>query len=191
MPGSVLRALPASSGARMYWAAERANGTLLFFARNLHRFFPQVCIACLLARDTDKVHSLDRKDFDGGHDAAIEDALRFVECTRTAYRIEGLKRSNIPEYPTNASRIKVVSPGSLPRGLPLTDLGGRSMRRNALRADRAPPQQLHGEGGNRYPTAPERGAGTGGVRNPNLTPTVSSTVTFLPSPEVRASADVY
>ena len=75
-------------------AAERANGTLrfrnagvLFFAKNPRRFFPQAYITCLLARDTDKVHILDRKDFDGGIMADIEDALRFVERnTRTAYR---------------------------------------------------------------------------------------------------------
>ena len=151
-------------------AAERANGTLLFrnagvlfFAKNLRRFFSQAYITCLLARGTDKVHILDRKDFDGGIVADIEDALRFVERnTRTAYRIEGLKRSNVPEYPTNAlreaitnavmhrdwfidganvfveiyaDRIEVVSPGSLPRGLQLADLGSRSIRRNALIAD--------------------------------------------------------
>ena len=75
-------------------AAERANGTLrfrnagvLFFAKNPHRFFPQAYITCLLAKGTDKVHILDRKDFDGGHDAAIEDALRFVEqLPSTTYR---------------------------------------------------------------------------------------------------------
>ena len=56
------------------------------------------------------MHILDRKDFDGGHDAAIEDALRFVERnTHTAYHIEGLKRNNIPEYPTNALREAITN----------------------------------------------------------------------------------
>ena len=36
---------------------------------------------------------LDRKDFDGGIVADIEDAMRFIERnTRTAYRIEGPRR---------------------------------------------------------------------------------------------------
>ena len=91
-------------------AAERADGKLLFrnagalfFAKNVRRFFPQAYITCLLARGTNKVHILDRKDFDSGIVADIEDALRFVERnTRTAYRIEGLRRENVPEYPTNA-----------------------------------------------------------------------------------------
>ena len=95
--------------------------------------------------------------------ADIENALRFIERnTRTAYRIEELKRQNIPEYPmkalreaiTNAvmhrdwfldganvfveiytARIEVVSPGSLPKGVTLADLGRKSVRRNALVSD--------------------------------------------------------
>ncbi len=145
-------------------AAERADGAplfrnagALFFAKNVRRFFPQAYITCLLARGTDKVHILDRKDFDGGIVADIEDALRFVERdTRTAYRIEGLRRENLPEYPANAlreaitnavmhrdwfmeganvfvevytDRVEVVSPGGLPRGLSLADLGSKSVRR--------------------------------------------------------------
>ena len=131
------------------------NAGVLFFARNVRHFFPQAYITCLLAKGKDKVHILDRKDFDGGLVADIENALRFIERnTRTAYRIEGLKRQNIPEYPmkalreaiTNAvmhrdwffdganvfveiytDRIEVVSPGSLPKGLTLADLGRKSV----------------------------------------------------------------
>ena len=151
-------------------AAERSGGKLLFrnagvlfFARNIRHFFNQAYITCLLAKGADKVHILDRKDFDGGIVADIEDALRFVERnTRTAYRIERLRRENVPEYPmralreaiTNAvmhrdwfieganvfveiytDRIEVVSPGGLPKGMTLADLGRKSVRRNALIAD--------------------------------------------------------
>ena len=42
------------------------NAGVLFFARNVRRFFPEAYITCLLGRGTDKVHILDRKDFDGG-----------------------------------------------------------------------------------------------------------------------------
>ena len=151
-------------------AAEWAGGKLLFrnagvlfFAKNVRHFFSEAYITCLLARGTDKVHILDRKDFDGGLVADIEDALRFIERnTRTAYRIKSLKRENIPEYPADAlreaitnavmhrdwffeganvfveiytDRIEVVSPGSLPKGMTLADLGHKSIRRNALIAD--------------------------------------------------------
>ena len=204
-------------------AAERANGTLLFrnagvlfFAQNPRRFFPEAYITCLLARGTDKVHILDRKDFDGGIVADIEDALRFVERnTRTAYRIEGLRRSNIPEYPTNAlreaitnavmhrdwfidganvfveiyaDRIEVVSPGGLPRGLSLTDLGSRSIRRNALIAD-----LLH-----HIDFIEKAGTGIRRIRNearaqgcpePKFEVNGFFTATFRPNPEVRASVD--
>ena len=206
-------------------ATERANGALLFrnagvlfFAKNPRRFFPQAYITCLLARGTDKVHILDRKDFDGGIMADIEDALRFVERnTRTAYRIEGLRRSNIPEYPTNAlreaitnavmhrdwfidganvfveifaDRIEVVSPGGLPRGLSLTDLGSRSIRRNALIAD-----LLH-----HIDFIEKAGTGIRRIRNetrvqgcpePKFETNGFFTATFRPNPEVRASTDVY
>jgi ATP-dependent DNA helicase RecG len=98
-------------------AAERSGGKLLFrnagvlfFAKNVRHFFPQAYITCLLAKGTDKVHILDRKDFDGGIVADIEDALRFIERnTRTAYRIERLKRENIPEYPMKALREAITN----------------------------------------------------------------------------------
>ncbi len=151
-------------------AAERSGGKLLFrnagvlfFAKEPRRFFNQAYITCLLFKGTVKVHILDRKDFDGGIIADIEDALRFIERnTRTAYRIEKLQREDIPEYPmaalreaiTNAvmhrdwfieganvfveifsDRIEVSSPGGLPKGMLVSDLGHKSVRRNPLIAD--------------------------------------------------------
>jgi ATP-dependent DNA helicase RecG len=151
-------------------AAERSGGNLifrnagvLFFARNVRHFFNQAYITCLLAKGADKVHILDRKDFTGGIVSDIEDSLRFIERnTRTAYRIEGLRRQDVPEYPmkalreaiTNAvmhrdwfleganvfveiytNRIEISSPGGLPKGMKLSDLGRKSIRRNALIAD--------------------------------------------------------
>lgn len=151
-------------------AAELAGGRLvfrnagvLFFAKHVRHFFSQAYITCLLAKGTDKVHILDRKDFAGGIVSDIEESLRFIERnTRTAYRIEGLRREDIPEYPmkalreaiTNAvmhrdwfmeganvfveiytDRIEVSSPGGLPKGMRLSDLGRKSIRRNALIAD--------------------------------------------------------
>ena len=204
-------------------AAERARGTLLFrnagvlfFARSVRRFFPEAYITCLLARGTDKVHILDRKDFDGGIVADIEDALRFIERnTRVAYRIKGLKRQNIPEYPTNAlreaitnavmhrdwfidganvfveiytDRVEVVSPGSLPRGLSLADLGSKSVRRNPLIAD-----LLH-----RIDFIEKAGTGIRRIRNetraqgcpePEFEANGFVTVTFRPNPAVRAEAE--
>jgi len=203
-------------------AAERAGGKLLFrnagvlfFAKNVRHFFPQAYITCLLAKGTDKVHILDRKDFDGGIVSDIEEALRFIERnTRTAYRIERLRRENVPDYPvkalreaiTNAvmhrdwfieganvfveiysDRIEVVSPGGLPRGMTLADLGTKSVRRNALIAD-----LLH-----RIDFIEKAGTGVkrildeareGGYPEPVWQADGFVTPTFRPNPEVRAAA---
>jgi ATP-dependent DNA helicase RecG len=86
--------------------------------------------------------------------ADIEDAMRFVaRNTRAAWKIEALQRHDIPEYPMKAlreaiinavmhrdwfmdganvfvelytDRIEVVSPGGLPKGMTLADLGRKA-----------------------------------------------------------------
>jgi ATP-dependent DNA helicase RecG len=203
-------------------AAERTGGRLifrnagvLFFARNVRHFFNQAYITCLLAKGTDKVHVLDRKDFDGGIVADIQDAMRFIERnTRTAWRIEGLRREDVPEYPmkalreaiTNAvmhrdwfmeganvfveiytDRIEISSPGGLPKGMKLSDLGHKSIRRNALIAD-----LLH-----RIEFIEKAGTGIKRIRDearaqgcpePRFEETGFFTATFSPNPEVRAQS---
>jgi ATP-dependent DNA helicase RecG len=200
-------------------AAERSGGKIffrnagvLFFAKNVRHFFNQAYITCLLAKGTDKVHVLDRKDFDGGIVADIEDAMRFIERnTRTAWRIEGLRRENIPEYPmkalreaiTNAvmhrdwfvdganvfieiytDRVEVISPGGLPKGMTLADLGRKSIRRNALIAD-----LLH-----RIDFIEKAGTGIRRIRDdvreqgcpePEFEANGFFTATFRPNPDVR------
>ena len=192
------------------------NAGVLFFAKNVRRFFPQAYITCLLAKGTDKADILDRKDFDGGIVADIESALHFIERnTRTAYRIKGLIRENIPEFPTGAlreaitnsvmhrdwfleganifveiytDRIEVVSPGGLPRGLALSDLGSKSVRRNALIAD-----LLH-----RISFIEKSGTGIRRIRNevraqgcpePVFDVNGFFTVTFRPNPMVREEVE--
>ncbi len=205
-------------------AAERAGGKLLFrnagvlfFAKNVRHFFPEAYITCLLGKGADKVHILDRRDFDGGMVADIEDALNFIERnTRTAYRIESLRRENIPEYPmkalreaiTNAvmhrdwffeganvfveiyaNRIEVISPGGLPSGLEPAELGRKSVRRNPLVAD-----LLH-----RIEFIEKAGTGIRRIRDeareqgcpePEFnTQGTFFVVVFRPDPEVRALED--
>jgi ATP-dependent DNA helicase RecG len=189
---------------------------VLFFAKNVRHFFPQAYITCLLAKGTDKVHILDRKDFDGGIVADIEDALRFIERnTRTAYRIERLKRENIPEYPmkalreaiTNAvmhrdwfieganvfveictDRIEVVSPGSLPKGMTLADLGSKSVRRNALIADLLHRIDFIEKAGTGIKRIRDEARG-GGYPEPVWEANGFVTTIFRPNPEVRTAAE--
>jgi ATP-dependent DNA helicase RecG len=139
------------------------NAGVLFFAKDVRHFFSQSYITCLLAKGIDKVNILDRKDFAEGLVSDIEESLRFIERnTRTGYRIEKLRREDVPEYPmralreaiTNAvmhrdyfetganvfveiydDRIEISNPGGLPRGLNREELGTRSVRRNPLIAD--------------------------------------------------------
>ena len=197
------------------------NAGVLFFAKKVRRFFPEAYVTCLLGKGTDKVHILDRKDFDAGIAADIEETMRFIERnTRMAYRIKGLRRQNIPEYPmealreavTNAvmhrdwffeganvfvevytDRIKVISPGGLPKGLTPANLGHVSIRRNPLIAD-----LLH-----RIDFIEKAGTGIRRIRDgareqdcpePEFDAGRFVTVTFRPNPKVRLlvqGEDVY
>ena len=219
-PEGEIRGLIEEAQALVPWLAGRAldqptREQALFFARNVRHFFNQAYITCLLAKGADKVHVLDRKDFDGGIVADIEDAMRFIERnTRTAWRIKGLRRQDIPEYPMNAlreaitnavmhrdwfmeganvfveiytDRIEVSSPGGLPKGMKLSDLGHKSVRRNALIAD-----LLH-----RIDFIEKAGTGIKRIRDearvqgcpePLFEETGFVTATFFPNPEVRAQA---
>ena len=199
------------SGAKLLFR----NAGVLFFARNVQHFFNQAYITCLLAKGTDKVHILDRKDFADGIVSDIEDSLRFIERnTRTAYRIEGLRREDVPEYPmkalreaiTNAvmhrdwfmeganvfveiytDRIEISSPGGLPKGMKFSDLGRKSIRRNALIADllhRITFIEKAGTGINRM----REDAREQGCPAPIFEENGFFTAIFRPNPEVRAQA---
>ena len=190
------------------------NAGVLFFAKNVRHFFPDAYITCLLARGMDKVHILDRKDFDGGIVVDIEDAMRFIERnTRLAYRIEGLRRQNIPEYPmeavreaiTNAvmhrdwfsdganvfvevytDRIEVRSPGGLPKGMTVADLGRKTMPKNPLIADLLHRIEKSSSGIRRI----RDGAKAGGYPEPTFDARSFVRVTFGPNPAVRPDAGV-
>ena len=199
--------------------AERAGDTLrfrnagvLFFAREPRRFFPDAYLTCFLAKGGDRTYMLDRGDYGRGIVRDIEDAMRFVDRnTRTAQRIEGLKRDEISEYPrkavreaiTNAvmhrdwffeganvfvevysDRLEIVSPGSLPMGLSEADLGNRSVRRNPLVADllhRIGYIEKAGTGIRRIREEAEHH----GCPEPTFTADRFFTVTFRPRPDVR------
>lgn len=203
--------------------AERAGDTLqfrnagvLFFAREPRRFFRDAYLTCFLAKGGDRTYMLDRGDYGQGIVHDIEDALRFVaRNTRTAQRIEGLKRDEISEYPmkavreaiTNAvmhrdwffeganvfvevysDRLEIVSPGSLPTGMTAADLGSRSVRRNPLVSDllhRIGYIEKAGTGIRRIREETERH----GCPQPTFAADRFFTVTFRPRPEVRPAED--
>ena len=191
------------------------NAGVLFFAREPRRFFPDAYLTCILAKGGDRTYMLDRGDYGRGIVGDIQDAMRFVDRnTRTAHRIEGLKRDEISEYPrkavreaiTNAvmhrdwffeganvfvevysDRLEIVSPGSLPAGLAEADLGRRSVRRNPLVSDllhRIGYIEKAGTGIRRIREEAERH----GCPEPTFTADRFFTVTFRPRPDVRLVA---
>ncbi|MFN8624868.1 MAG: ATP-binding protein [Candidatus Binatia bacterium] len=203
--------------------AERAGGRLLFrnagvlfFAKNVRHFFNQGYITCLLAKGTSKADILDRKDFDGGIVADIEDTMRFVaRNTRAAWRIEAVQRQDIPEYPMKAlreaiinavmhrdwfmdganvfvelytDRIEVVSPGGLPKGMTLSDLGRKAVRRNALIADLLHRIDFIEKAGTGIKRIRDE-AREGGYPEPVWETNGFTTAIFRPNPAVRAAAN--
>ena len=120
-------------------------------------------IQCGLFKGTDKVHFLDRKEFDGSVLEQIENAITFlIQHLNIGAEIKGLYRKDIYEIPeeilrelvTNAvmhrnyllssyiqicifdDRIEIVSPGGIFGGLTIQDiLEGRSSVRNEVLAD--------------------------------------------------------
>ena len=120
-------------------------------------------IQCGLFKGTDKVHFLDRKEFDGSVLEQIENAITFlIQHLNMGAEIKGLYRKDIYEIPeeilrelvTNAvmhrnyllssyiqicifdDRIEIVSPGGIFGGLTIQDiLEGRSSVRNEVLAD--------------------------------------------------------
>ena len=120
-------------------------------------------IQCGLFKGTDKVHFLDRKEFDGSVLEQIENAITFlIQHLNIGAEIKGLYRRDIYEIPeeilrelvTNAvmhrnyllhsyiqicifdDRVEIVSPGGIFGGLTVEDiLGGRSSIRNGVLAD--------------------------------------------------------
>jgi ATP-dependent DNA helicase RecG len=86
------------------------NAGVLFFAKEPRRFFNQAYITAILFRGVERVDIIDRKDLDGGIVEDIEASLKFIERnTRTAYRIQSLRRQDIPEYPMTALREAIAN----------------------------------------------------------------------------------
>jgi len=127
-------------------------------------------IQCGLFKGTEKVHFLDRKEFDGSVLEQIENAITFlIQHLNIGAEIKGLYRRDIYEIPeevlrelvTNAvmhrnyllnsyiqicifdDRVEIVSPGGIYGGLTIQDiLAGKSSIRNEILADTFQKMQL-------------------------------------------------
>jgi len=136
------------------------NAGVLFFARSTEFLLLQAKVVCVLYKGTEKLNILDKKDFYGNIIQNIEDAVMFVKRhTNIEYRIENLRREEIPEIPDIAlreaivnavchrdyfekgasvmieifdDRVEISNPGGLPSGLDAKEFGTKSVVRNPI-----------------------------------------------------------
>ena len=139
---------------------QMTNAGVLFFSKSTEFLLLQATVTCVLYKGIEKIHVLDRKDFSGNIIDNIENAVMFVlRHTNLEYKIEKLRREEIPEIPEVAlreavvnavchrdyfekganvmieifdDRIEISSPGGLPSGLTRKSFGTRSVVRNPV-----------------------------------------------------------
>ncbi|MBT7260266.1 MAG: hypothetical protein HN888_04010 [Desulfobacula sp.] len=135
------------------------NTGILFFAKNLDRFYPHAGITCALYKGLEKVDVLDRKDFNKDIVSNVDNAMLFLrQHIPVRYEFDGSpQRIEVPQVPLEAlreavinavchryyfekgasvmveifdDRIDITSPGSLVKGLLKKDFGKKSLLRN-------------------------------------------------------------
>jgi len=139
------------------------NSGVLFFAKDLKKYFESAYITCARFKGNDRSIVIDRADFYENPIYQVEDSLKFVKRNiRFGYKFTGQpEREEVTEYPLEAireavinavmhrdyfftgsniylyiysNRIEVINPGGL-FGLKYEELGKRASRRNELIAD--------------------------------------------------------
>jgi ATP-dependent DNA helicase RecG len=136
------------------------NAGVLFFVKDIDFLINHAIVGCVLYKGADKVHILDKKDFKTNIVDNINNAILFIQRhTNLRYKIEHLRREEIPDYPevalreavinaichrdyfdkranvlieVFADRVVITNPGGLPSGLPPEEFGTRSVARNPL-----------------------------------------------------------
>ena len=135
------------------------NAGVLFFSKNITKFFLQASLTCALFQGTTKTKILDQTTFQGNIQENYNSAISYlVSHLNTEYVIKGGPREEILELPEEAlreavlnalghrdyrstshvqvnifrDRIEVWNPGGLVSGLRLKDLGRISRPRNLL-----------------------------------------------------------
>lgn len=139
------------------------NLGVLFFAKTIDFKIRQAICTCVLFKGVDKLHIIDRKDYDTNMLDNIDNAVNFVKRhTNLEYVIKSIEREDVPEIPdialreaiTNAfchkyyfsdtskimvevydDRVEVSSFGGLPSGLHHEEFGFKSVQRNPGIAD--------------------------------------------------------
>jgi len=133
------------------------NTAVLFFSLNPSRFLPQNELKLAQFSGTKPIDIIDSRFVSSTVLEELKEAEEFIrKNTRTAFKIEKLERTEVPEYPVSVirealvnalvhrdyfsgdaiqinifdDRIEFINPGSLPSGLSLQILGTLSIQRN-------------------------------------------------------------
>ena len=134
------------------------NSGVLFFTENPSQFIPQAIIVCARYEGNEKVDISDRKELKGDLISNIESSIDFIKNhLKIKIKIEGSRRSEVPELPEVAireavvnavahrdyfekganimieifnNRVEFTNPGGLPKGFPVDEFGSISLCRN-------------------------------------------------------------
>ena len=135
------------------------NTGVLFFSKDLNNIFLHTAITCALYKGIEKVHVLDRKDFNDDILSNIDNTMIFLEQhIPVKYEMTGTpRRREVPEIPVDAlreavinavahrdyfekgsnimvemfdDRIEISDFGGLPKGLKPEEFGTKSVLRN-------------------------------------------------------------
>ncbi|MFH1576530.1 MAG: RNA-binding domain-containing protein [Candidatus Margulisiibacteriota bacterium] len=86
------------------------NSGILFFAKSPKKYFLNAYITCARYLGLNKTEVLDRADFEGNIVSQVDEAIRFIKRnTRLSYKIRGIQREEVPEYPAGALREAVIN----------------------------------------------------------------------------------
>jgi len=86
------------------------NAGVLFFTKTTEFLLLQANVVCVLYKGNEKIHILDKKDFNSNIIENIENAILFVQRhTNLEYKIEHLQREEIQEIPEVALREAIVN----------------------------------------------------------------------------------
>jgi len=140
------------------------NAAVLFFAKQPQRFLRESTCTAARYQGTDRFGVIDRREIGGDPITIIEEALQFVQRNMAVKTVVtgAARHTEVYDYPLVAvreaiinavahrdyhydvshiylnmfaDRLEVESPGGLPHGIALSDLGQRSVRRNRAIAD--------------------------------------------------------
>ena len=162
LPGDLLTNIGIAQKQQKHLLLTRA--AVLFFCREPQRFYPEAFVTCALYADDTRSTVLDRIDAKGTLEEQFESAVGFIRRNlRVSYKIKQAgPREEVQEIPEavfreallnalthrdyfadrehifvhmHPDRMVITSPGGLPYGLTLEELGTRSVPRNRLIAD--------------------------------------------------------